>query len=72
MFSEGKNVCKEPIMGSLRVQFLPAGGTGIERAICTPSIKKDRFVFQINGREFSEIIVVLEWQIIIRSFNFNR
>ena len=41
MFSERKNVCKEPIRGSLRVQFLPAGDT-VCGADCAPPKRKTR------------------------------
>ena len=40
MFSKRKNVCKEPIRGSLRVQFPPAGDT-VCNADRTPPKKKD-------------------------------
>ena len=43
MFSERKNVCKEPIRGSLRVQFPPAGDT-VCNADRTPPKKKDHLM----------------------------
>ena len=43
MFSERKNVCKEPIRGSLRVQF-PLAGDTVCNADRTPPKKKDRLM----------------------------
>ena len=40
MFSERKNVCKEPIRGSLHVQFPPAGAA-VCTADCAPPKRRD-------------------------------
>ena len=56
MFSERKNVRKDPIRGSLHVQFPPAGDT-VCNADRTPPKKKDylmgglSFLVETNGLE---------------------